>query len=101
VPPRISLSLPRPAPPPVADGVPCKPERHPPDVSDARGLLLEKRVSALGGKDHEELLVAEVLEARLPQLSAAGPRRFRDPDAVLRDELPVDRPGVLAGRDSP
>src|SRR5208337_97971 len=86
-------------PPAGADRVAAYDNRHAPHILDASGLLDEEAVLAQGGQEHKELPEAKVLNACLTCLFPSCPGPLRDVDVVTANELLIDRPGVLIGRD--
>ncbi|MBA4067046.1 MAG: hypothetical protein C0501_25725 [Isosphaera sp.] len=81
------LEVPAPEPDRVAGVL----DRVPPGVPDVPALLGEKRVLAVGGEQHEESSVTEVLDVRPAGLLPPGTRPLRDIDPVPGDQLLVYR----------
>jgi hypothetical protein len=57
-------------------------------------------VFAVGRQQHEELAVAQILQAGVAPLASPAPSPLRDGDPVALDQLPVDGRRVLLRRDA-
>ena len=55
-----------------------------------RRLFIEKSMLPLRRQDREEAIMTDVLQVRMAELLAPGPRRFGHADAVFLDELAID-----------
>lgn len=83
---------------PVGNGVPVKPERNSAKVLELlslttlAGVRSESMVS-FGEKEYEPMPKAEVLGVGKSLLAASCSLPFRDIDAVLADQLAIDRRG--------
>lgn len=84
----------------AADGVAHEPERLSPDVPHQRPFRGEERVFAVRCQQHEEVPVAQILQAGLAALAPSATGPLRDGDAVAFDQLPVDDRRVLVRRDA-
>jgi len=85
----------------AAEGVTVKVERLAAEVPNPLPLPREERMFPMRRHQHEEPVVAQILDTRLPPLTLARARPLRDVQTILRDELRIRPGGIFPLRNPP
>ncbi len=84
----------------AADGIGHKAQGMSPNVPDQLALQGEEWVFAVRRQEHEEIAVAQILQAGFAMLAPPAPGPFRHGDAVTIDQFSVRRLRLLVRGDS-
>jgi hypothetical protein len=85
---------------PMRNGVPREFDWLTPGVADLVGFIVEEPVPTVRGHEQKEAIMTDEVQVREASAFTASPLLARRRDAVLGDQLLIDRPRILSRRNA-